>query len=365
MLELQKYLSSGKTFSDLSEELGINVYHHPTLPLVGMKYNQLNSPKTNGVVRNCRGIVLHKDTFECIAKPYDRFYNFGENLEQQKDFEWTDFTIQEKADGSLLIVYHYDGEWHANTSGSFGLAECNFSGKSWRELFWETSGIDRDKLDSALTYIFELWTPYNKVVRVYPRPTAFLLSAMVTRECRELSVGEVDILGEKLGVVRPENFQFSSIDEIKVFLGCKEQSDPTYEGVIIRDRNNIRCKIKTDSYLFYHHMLDNGNLFNPKRLVPIALKGECEEILANLPELRPHFEKVKSTIEPHWEKLEGLWASHGKIEDRKEFALAIVKETPFSSVLFSMKNLPEGERTPSRMRQFWIDSYDLILKKLF
>jgi hypothetical protein len=68
MLNLQKYLRAGKTPEDLKEELGIKFYEHPSLPLVGFKYHQIDSPKTNEIVRECRGIVLEKNTWNLVAK---------------------------------------------------------------------------------------------------------------------------------------------------------------------------------------------------------------------------------------------------------------------------------------------------------
>jgi hypothetical protein len=40
MLEVQKYLMSGKTVDELKAELGINYAQHPTLPLVILNYDR-------------------------------------------------------------------------------------------------------------------------------------------------------------------------------------------------------------------------------------------------------------------------------------------------------------------------------------
>lgn len=42
MLEVQKYLRSGKTFEDLTAELAIKVTVHDTLPLAILNYNQID-----------------------------------------------------------------------------------------------------------------------------------------------------------------------------------------------------------------------------------------------------------------------------------------------------------------------------------
>ena len=77
MLALQEYLTS-HGLDKLQDELKINVFRHPTLPLVGFKYNQLESPRTHPIVRECRGVVLEDKTWKLVAKPFNRFFNVGE-----------------------------------------------------------------------------------------------------------------------------------------------------------------------------------------------------------------------------------------------------------------------------------------------
>lgn len=78
MLEVQTYLRGGKTIDDLESELGIKAIAHPTLPLVILNYNQIESPKRNSIVRECRGLVLEVGTWNVVARSFQRFFNFGE-----------------------------------------------------------------------------------------------------------------------------------------------------------------------------------------------------------------------------------------------------------------------------------------------
>jgi hypothetical protein len=367
VLAVQQYLRGGKSLDDLKSELGINVYHHPDLPLVGVKYNQIDSPKTDPVVRSCRGTVLEKDTWNVVAKPFQRFYNAGEVLDEYKQFDWSNFTCTEKVDGSLMIVYHYAGEWHVNTSGSFGLGECGFSGMNWRELFWKTSGIDENspKLIPGLTYIFELCTVFNKVVRSYPEPTVFLLSIFSTETLEEMPEGDVDISSKVLKVPRPERYQFSAEQEIRNFLLTKEEYDKTFEGVIIRDVNNLRFKIKTETYVALHHLKDNGNICNPKRLVPLVLAGEVDEIIAYLPEVEPYLRECQAKIDAEWESLSKVWQQYWEIQDQKEFALAIRGKTRFSGILFTLRKQHPQDQTEELLRDLWRSHADGITKVLY
>src|SRR5581483_8555835 len=110
MLNIQNFLLTQGKPEDLKTTRGINFYEHPTLPLIGFKYDQIDSPKTDPIVKEARGIVLGKCTWNVIAKPFNRFFNLGEDQENFKDFDWNDFTCYTKEDGSLMIVYFYDGQ---------------------------------------------------------------------------------------------------------------------------------------------------------------------------------------------------------------------------------------------------------------
>jgi hypothetical protein len=373
MLAIQDYLRGGRSTGELASELGINVYEHPELPLVGFKYSQINSPKTHPVVRDCRGIVLERGSWDVVAKPFRRFFNAGEDHENFQHFDWSNVTVTTKEDGSLILLYRYKGEWHVNTSGSFGLGKCGFSGKTWRELFWETSRIDRDDLKAEYTYIFEMWTPYNKVIRTYERPATFLLSMFDMREIKELAADAVDDEAEWIGVPRPERHRLNSMDEIAAYLRDMESRDKTYEGVVVHGTTVFpdgrtqedRYKIKTDTYLALHHLLDNGNLFNPKRLVPLVLAGECDEVVAYIPEIKPHVDAVSETLRREYDELMSVWRSHRQIEGQKDFALAIVGKTKFKSLLFNVRKKYGVSQSEQHLADEWRAAGELITKVIY
>lgn len=364
-LTVQSYLRSGKTPADLKSELGINSYSHPLLPLIGFKYDQIESPKLNPIVRDCRGIVLERESWNVVAKPFRRFFNAGEDAESFSQFDWADFSATEKIDGSLIICYHYQGEWYVNTSGSFGLGECNFSGKTWRELFWETSGIDRSKLDPKFTLLFELWTPYNKVVRTYPKPSAWLIGAFHNESLEEQSRSALIYIGRQIGTPLPEYYSFSGHDDIAGFLQERTLTDKTFEGVVVRDSKDERYKVKSQTYLVLHHLFDNGNVFNPKRLVPLVLAGETDEVLAYLPEVKPHLERVQESVTNEYNNLVELWGNTWQIPDQKEFALSIVGKTPFSGILFNFRKMMGQNQTQEELTKLWRSSSDVIVKRLY
>src|SRR5690606_13355229 len=113
-----------------------------------------------------------------VARSFSRFFNWGEMAEEMPLFNWNDCYATSKEDGSLMILYHYAGQWRVNTRGSFADGICGFSGKTWAELFFEVLDI-RDiehYCDQDFSYVFEFCSLHNKVVRKYDNSQAFLLA---------------------------------------------------------------------------------------------------------------------------------------------------------------------------------------------
>ena len=358
MLEVQKYLRGGKTPEQLQEELGIKSYRHPDLPLVGFKYNQIDSPRSDPIVRECRGIVLHDPTWNVIAKPFDRFFNVGEFEDEFKKFDWSNFTVTDKVDGSLAIVYHYE-HWHMNTSGSFGLGILGPYDGTWRELFQEACGVNPlgetifHKLEQRrmhdYTLMFELCSPYNKVVARHPNPTVYLLGATkkVGNQWVDLQEEAVDQIAKCLGVDRPNRHVLHHHDAIHDFLISMSDSDPTYEGVILRDRDS-RWKWKTSTYVALHHLKDNGNILSPKRLVPLVLAGEVGETVAYLPEVTSALERVQEILDTAFHEMMALWNDNENLESQKDFAMA-VKHHKLASLLFKCRKVGGDGETLMKM----------------
>lgn len=252
MLSVQQYLQS-KTFDDLTAELGILVRKHDTLPLVILNYDQIKSPKTHPIVRECRALVLHSKTYEVVAKSFNRFFNWGEVVEEMPLFDFSDFIVQSKEDGSLVLLYHFDGHWHANTRGGFALDKMEHQDFTWRDGICKALRLTNldlldNYLDKRYTYVCEFCSPWNKIVRQYAEPVMYLLTAF--EGTRELSWEELDTHEQAHGIMStPDRFEFKSIEEIQDFLTQKAADDPTFEGVVIRDRAGHRWKIKSATYL--------------------------------------------------------------------------------------------------------------------
>jgi len=368
MLEVQKFLQT-KTFDDLNAELGIKVNYHEELPLVILNYSQIESPKTHPIVRECRALVLHRDTHEVVARSFSRFFNWGEVQDEMHLFDFSSVSIQSKEDGSLALLYHFDGKWRVNTRGSFAQDVMQFHNHTWESAICKAANVETlDDLGVALnkdiTFVCEFCSPWNKIVRRYDQPCLYLLTAFDTQSGVELEPSQCDGFAKAAGLLRPVVYNFCNIEEIQEFLQGQAEKDPTYEGVVIRDRNNQRWKIKSATYLGLHKLRGEGdNMFNPKHLLPFVLAGEEGELLTYFEEVREQFFELKARVYEEYADLLEVWADNKHIQDQKEFALK-VKEVPFASVLFSVRKKCGERQTSKDVKQEWRNSDKLILKKI-
>jgi RNA ligase len=359
MLHLQTFLQDGGEPSSL----GIDTYDHSSLPLRGYKYSR-TSPKTHPVVCESRGIVLHRDTHELAAKGFNRFFNTNEVQEIHAKFDWSSATYTTKFDGSLILLYYYANEWHVNTSGSFGLGIVDkINQRSWEQLFWDASRLSKRRLKPGLTYIFELCSIHNKVVAHHPVETVYLLS--IFKGAQELPGEEIPEYGNFLNVNYSYPQPLRSLEELIEIVYNNGINRPTYEGVVVRDKNNLRMKCKNDRYVALHHLANNGRLATYKDLVPIVLNGETDEVIEHYPELKSKIHQIEQILCDEYNKLLELWRLTKDIPDQKQFALAIKDKSRFAKLLFNIRRFATVGNEEQRLRLAWVDSADKIYETLF
>lgn len=366
MLETQRFLHD-QGMDALVQKLSLRTARHPVLPLVILNYDQIHSPKRHAVVRECRGLTLELDSWDVVARGFPRFFNYAED--QNAPFDWDDFVCENKEDGSLMLLYNYRGNWLLNTRGSFASGEiAPGAGKTWEEVFYEAllneTGIDG--LDKRYTYVFELCSPYNRVVRRYAEPTLFLLSAFHNATGSELHECAVGFAATVLGVHRPGRIDITPSHD-----GCPDDcyadmvawldghDDPTFEGFVLRDRHGRRLKVKSKRYVALHHLKNNGNVFLAKNLLPLVMKGEHAELLLHFPETAAKVFDVVERVGGAKQRMLAVWDHAKGIESQKDFAVFVNKHTTLSPLLFMARKQKERPET------VFEKSEDILLKKLF
>jgi tRNA splicing ligase len=80
MLNVQEFLLENQNGLELLkvEPYNLDIKEYES-GLVVLNYNQINSPKYDPIVMECRGLILDsKDSWKIVAKSFRRFFNYGE-----------------------------------------------------------------------------------------------------------------------------------------------------------------------------------------------------------------------------------------------------------------------------------------------
>jgi hypothetical protein len=358
---LQAALRSGWTLQDLESRLGIKSKRHPRFPnLVLFVYDQIESPKLDPIVRSSRGHILDEEfNWDHVCRPFDRFLNWGEGVEQGVAVpDIGSSVVFKKEDGSLLNMWFYRDEWHVSTKGSpdaggqVGDNPFTFAELFWR--VWNDKGLFVPPVtEEQFTFSFELCTLYNRVICSQPEERIVLLGARVNDSGRE---------------VEPEEWEDDGLEVCKLYdLGSFKEIWDTFddlkpldmEGYVVAqflpDGRVLRAKVKHPLYLSIHH-LKEGN--SKKRLLELIRHGEEREFLIYFPEYGPQFDEIRGKFELLVGKLETAWETHRGIMDQKEFALQ-VKDIPMSGVIFNVRRL--GGTIRGRLAEVPIDNLALAI----
>lgn len=339
-LLIQGYLEADGTLGDLVQSYTIKARRHGRYEnLVLLKYG-IDAAFMNPMVRECRGIILDEAKgWEVVSRAFDKFGNHGEGYVPEID--WSTARVQEKLDGSLCVLYHYDGAWHVATSGSpdasgdvqrAGVHQENAfeKGYSFASYFWDTFKSMGGRLPepSDLCFAFELMGPLNRIVVVHERAWLRLLAV------RNRATGEQfwpEQWADVIGIPAVQSFPLTSLDEIVA--SFEHISPVSQEGYVVVDGNFNRVKIKHPGYVALHHAKDG---MGPKAFVQIARTGEVSEVISAFPEFQPLIAEARGRYESLVAAVKSDYARLKDIPEQKAFALEALK-TPCSAALFQMR----------------------------
>lgn len=233
--------------------------------LVSFKYTDMTIYKRNwnNVTLHARGIVFDRNTGKVLARPFDKFFNYEELVDKDtgklkptaevvkqylgfdnlyNDYRHQKFTVTEKIDGSLGILFYTGSCWVVKTSGAFDSDQARWA-NDWCSV---QNHIDTDKLDKTKTYLFEI--VYNED----PHPIKYdfeglvLLSVIDTETGKEENYRTIQLWATVLKVSYAQSVEFESFDEL---VDYANKLPNTKEGVVVTFENGFKMKLKGDEYL--------------------------------------------------------------------------------------------------------------------
>ena len=219
---------------------------HPTLPLTIWNYSEKVQYDSlwNDITLQTRGLVTD-DKGNIVARPFKKFFNDSE----KKHTPTPDFDVYDKLDGSLGILFHYEGEWVLATRGSFTSDQAV---KGFEML----QKYDYQKLHKDYTYLFEIIFKENRIVVRYDYEDLILLGMIHTK-----TGYEVDLHGEG-NDVRLKNMvnnigfkvvkKYDGINDYSILKGMIKDDE---EGFVVKFSNGDRMKVKGEEYMKLHKLI--------------------------------------------------------------------------------------------------------------
>ena len=239
-------------------------------------YQSIFCDYNDPVVQEARGIILEIKDGNAIVVcwPFRKFGNYQEGYVDHID--WASARVQEKVDGSIMKLYHYNGQWIWATNSCVEAREATLYGKfeTFEELVRKATNyknIPFAKLNKDWTYIFEITSLENKVVIEYKETSLYHLGT------RNNLTGEEYVVD--IGMKKPKEFALSSLEECieAAAMINKGKTDIENEGFVVVDKDFHRVKVKSPEYVLMHHA-QGSQLSKKEMLEALLLDRELEKV---------------------------------------------------------------------------------------
>lgn len=154
---------------------------HPSLPYYILNYSEKAQYERqwDEVTQQCRGLIVHTETSEVIARPFSKFFNYGEHPEGTFDPR-ARVEVTDKMDGSLGILIQ--SSWEIATRGSFTSQQAVWATQWFREY------ANRDFFNPAYTYLFEIIVKWNRIVVEYDWEGLILIAILETATGHDINL---------------------------------------------------------------------------------------------------------------------------------------------------------------------------------
>ena len=313
---------------------------HPEYPYSIYKYSQActYSASWNEVTIASRGLILHDETGEIIARPFPKFFNYSEG-KTPSELMVGDIHVTEKLDGSLgLSFINPNGELEITTAGGFQSEQAAHATKVYNERYkgkWEPR--------EGYTYLWEIIYPENRIVVDYgDEDDIYLLGAVEIATGKNLTVDEIPEWKWKKATT------YDGFDAMEKVVNAPDRENR--EGFIVTFKETgVKIKIKHENYVQLHRIMTGISERSIHSLLASGGKSQLDEIKQTAPEeftdfinkavhkLEKQYTKEASRITTIYDELvKSLPADAGQ----KEFALAVQQHVPkeLSNHMFSMRS---------------------------
>lgn len=222
---------------------------HPSQPLTILNYTEqaVYTRTWTDVTRQCRGLIVNSGTGDVVARPWPKFFNYGEHAADDLHLD-ASVEVTDKADGSLGILYHDGNGWAVATRGSFMGDQARHATAIYGELY-----TDRWTPEPGWTYLYEIVYPANRIVLDYGSTDDLILLGAVNIDTGE-PVGPQSLPCQQWPGPRIEVTPYATLAEALV-----AEPRPNAEGLVVRYCDGVHAgtmlKLKQDDYVALHRII--------------------------------------------------------------------------------------------------------------
>lgn len=333
----------------------VSAQHHDKFPLDIYTYGRacVHDNKWDTVTQKCRGIVVNRETGDIVARPFEKFFNFGDTVyggDMARVEEMGQPTVWEKVDGFLCTGYQWGGKWYCASKGSFHSPHAKWASA-------KIQALDMSSLAAGVTPVFEGVCKSLRIVVDYKDIDGLILTAVIDNETgQETTPLSLKIFARQMRVGVAQQYHMTMQEAHAL---SYDETVKNEEGFVLtwyRDgQTPFRLKVKYADYIRIHRMVTG---FSPKRILEVIQNGwttEMDDLLnSSTPWFNSFVTKWKRVIEGEYERIEtksisifgivksvvhSQYLSTGVSPTRKDFALLytnVETHKELAGVLFAM-----------------------------
>jgi RNA ligase len=248
----------------------IRIQSHPSLPLSLYNYTEKAQFQRmwNTATLNSRGLIVDDESEEIVARPFPKFFNWGERMPKGGKFKMSmdePIIATDKIDGSLGILYPRGDRFGHTfaTRGSFTSDQARHANMIWLEKYhrdWEYL------INDDYTMLFEIVYPENRIVVNYGDLDDIVLLGAVHIETGRVLGPEMFPAwpGPKAKVLEPKTLAQA----------VEAKPRPGKEGIVVRSLSDgLMLKIKQEDYVSLHRVVTG---LNEKEIWRRLSKAHCD-----------------------------------------------------------------------------------------
>lgn len=222
----------------------VRTQSHPDLPYTIFNYTEKAAYEGvwDDVTLTCRGLIMHNGTGEVLARPFTKFFNYGQAGAPALNLEWP-ASVTDKLDGSLGILYPLpDGRYAVATRGSFASEQALHATEVLQSRYADY------RPPAGVTILVEIVYPANRIVVDYGLvDDLFLLGAV------EIDTGRTHSPAAIAHWPGPRTAVFP-YDTLAQALAAPPR--PNAEGLVVHCmRTDLRVKLKQADYVALHRIV--------------------------------------------------------------------------------------------------------------